>query len=541
MRFQRLLTVPPLLLFASLASADAITGRVVDANGVGVAGVDIDFIKLGGGGGNPHELNDGTDANGNFVTTVDPGIYEVLFFPPTPPVTTLLAGSVTPVSISGTVNMGTITLVAGASLQGTVQNDASAPVGGVKISVYKTNTEALVLMKNNTSSAFGTFNIAVPKNQPLRAEFLTSGVIGQTLAPQAILGTIPGNTNMGTLTLHTGFHVTGTVRRENGTAVFGADVDAITPANLTLFTPNDNSNTLGIFDVIIPAGSYQLSITRPTGQVLVDIELNNVLVSAATDVGTVTLRNGVFLTGGVRDGLGNPVVAADVNAIEVATGLPLALGADNTNATGFYSVVVPTGLLHIRFAPPGPHTLLDTVQYRNVLVTGNTTRNAVLNRKSLTPSNQGNATITGPIILPFAHGTPGSGLSVPHQEGHFASSGSTTTMTGSSSIGSTGGSTAGISASSVSLQVFGGRPGASAELLLGIEEHALASAPSLHLVRPTARIPVVLDAEGKAQVTLPLADITVAGRTTFTQFLVIDTGAQRGFALSQVLAIQIPQ
>src|SRR5262245_65609301 len=94
---QRLLTaLPPLLLLsplASLASADAITGRVVDQNGVGVAGVDIDVINLGSGG-NPHELNDGTDINGNFLTTIDgPGVYEIRFFPPTPPTTTLLTRS----------------------------------------------------------------------------------------------------------------------------------------------------------------------------------------------------------------------------------------------------------------------------------------------------------------------------------------------------------------------------------------------------------------------------------------------------------------
>src|SRR5215510_3927937 len=96
---QRLLTaLPPLLLLSplgSLASADAITGRVVDQNGVGVAGVDIDVINLGSGG-NPHEVNDGTDANGNFLTTIDQsGVFEVRFFPPPPPLTSLLTGVVT--------------------------------------------------------------------------------------------------------------------------------------------------------------------------------------------------------------------------------------------------------------------------------------------------------------------------------------------------------------------------------------------------------------------------------------------------------------
>ena len=40
--------IPPLQLFADLAPADSITGRVVEPDGAGVAGIDI--IDLGSGG-----------------------------------------------------------------------------------------------------------------------------------------------------------------------------------------------------------------------------------------------------------------------------------------------------------------------------------------------------------------------------------------------------------------------------------------------------------------------------------------------------------
>lgn len=167
-RFQRLLTVPPLLLLLGyLASADAITGRVVDESGAGVAGVDIDFIKLGSGG-NPHEANDGTDANGSFLTTVDAGLYEIRFYPPSPPATTLLTGVLPSVVVVGTKDLGTITLVAGLSVTGTVKNSAGVPVGSVKVDVFNATTGARYPLKNNVTSAFGTFLLALPANTPLR-------------------------------------------------------------------------------------------------------------------------------------------------------------------------------------------------------------------------------------------------------------------------------------------------------------------------------------------------------------------------------------
>src|SRR5262245_42221110 len=224
-RLLRLFAVPPFLLLGSLASADAITGRVVDSNGEGVAGVDIDFINLGSGG-NPHELNDGTDAFGNFVTTLDPGVYEILFFPPPPPATVLLTGVRTPVTVIGTKNLGTITLATGVLLKGKTVTAGNVPVGDVRAEILDPITKTLLPVKNNTTNAFGIFQLAVPTQQ-LELELFTSGVVGQTLVPRAIPLEPIGTTDLGNVNLQTGFHVTGTVHRSTGTALPGADVDNI--------------------------------------------------------------------------------------------------------------------------------------------------------------------------------------------------------------------------------------------------------------------------------------------------------------------------
>ena len=75
-----------LLLLSLETQSDTITGRVVDGNGVGVAGVDIDVKNLGSGG-TPNISGDGTDADGFFSTTLPAGLYRVFFKPPPPPVT----------------------------------------------------------------------------------------------------------------------------------------------------------------------------------------------------------------------------------------------------------------------------------------------------------------------------------------------------------------------------------------------------------------------------------------------------------------------
>jgi len=513
-RLQRLLAVlPPLFLLANLASADAITGRVVDSNGVGVAGVDIDFVRLGGGG-NPHEANDGTDANGNFLTTVDPGVYQVLFFAPPPPTTTLLTGSLPSVVVSGTVNLGTITLVNGAAVQGTVLNASSFPVGSVKVDVFDAATGTKHPLKNNTTSAFGTFNIAVPKNVDLRFDFLTSNVVGQTLVPERHTYSFTGSTNLGNLQFATGFHLTGRAIRENGTPVAGANVDvADATTNVTLFTPGDNTTTLGTFDVVVPAGLFDVDVLRPTALTLVGVGLNNVSVSAATNLGDMVMRNGVFLSGTVRDRKNVPVQGADVNVYEVATGTSLTLGSDNTNAAGFYSVVVPLGLMDVVFSPPGPHKEWRKDWHLGVNVTASMTLNGRLPSAPSTVAQDSTTpkTTVTPTMLPFGAGTPGAS-GVPHVQGALRPTGTT-------------------------LWLGSARPGASAQLWLGLEQDVAPGVPELHLVRPMVRLPVSVDAAGNATITLP-GSLDLIGRTAFAQFAVLDPDAPRGVAVSHVLAIR---
>lgn len=515
---QRLLTVPPvLLLIAHLASADAITGRVVDANGVGVAGVDIDLISLGGGG-NPHEANDGTDANGNFTTTVDPGVYEVRFYAPAPPASTLLTGVVTPVVVTGTKNMGTITLTAGVALTAAVRNAANLPVSNVRCNVFDATTGAQYHLKNNLTNAFGNLSITIPNNTPLRLEVLTNLVVGQVLVPRRITLTASGATNLGNVVLDTGFHVTGTVKTQAGTPIAGANVDMVdSVTGVKLFTPGDNTTSLGLFDVVVPAGTYDLDVARPSTLVLVGYGINNLVVTAATNVGILTLRNGVFLSGTVRNHRGQPVLAADVNVYEVSTGLSLSLDSDNTNAAGFYSVVVPLTTIDVVFSPPGQPSILAKDRHNGITITTATVLDGQLPAPApfyLAPA-PGTPPGTKPVVLPFGTGTSGSN-GVPH-------------------LRATRGANGGLL-----LLATSGRPGAPAELLLGARVSTLDRLGVHQLVRPDLRLALRLDAHGEASFPLPVTNATLSGLATNAQLAVRDPAAHFGVALSHVLAVALP-
>src|SRR5262245_62885176 len=103
-----ILTAVVLGMGATSTQAQTLVGRVINSNGTGVAGVDIDAQDQNG---NDVPLtNDGTDASGNFaVDFPNNGTFDVSFFP-------IVSSHYVPafrdnVVISGTTNIGNITVL----------------------------------------------------------------------------------------------------------------------------------------------------------------------------------------------------------------------------------------------------------------------------------------------------------------------------------------------------------------------------------------------------------------------------------------------
>jgi len=413
-----------LLSLAVCASAQAITGRVVDANGNGVAGVNIDALDASNGGGVALS-GDGTDVNGFFTTTVGAGagVYRFLFFPPPPPAGRLLVGERNNVVVVGTTNLGNVALATGFALSGTTRRTSGTPVANVDLDVIDPVTHLDLVLQGDTTDAFGAFTLAVPQT-PIELRFRTDG-ISPLLAPRVMELDLSADTSLGTVTLQPGFVLSGTVRRTNGTAVSGVDIDVFDAAGNKLFTPSDATNSSGFVDTIVPSGTFDIEVCPPFSALLVGRLLGGVVVSGTTSLGTVTLQNGVALSGTIRDFLGATVQNADLD-VRDSTGQAVVTCNDNSDAAGHYAVVVPTGTLELTYSPPGPACAsgLGLDVDPGVVVSGSTTHDAVLpaasaataasfigdgiNADVLTPVKVvPGVSWTAPLSLGHSHGTGG--------------------------------------------------------------------------------------------------------------------------------------
>ncbi len=516
-------------LFASPAAADLIIGQVVDPNGVGVPGANIDAIDLFNGG-QATLLNDGTDANGFFSTTIDPGVYRIVFKPPPPPTTTLLVREVNNVVVSGTKDMGTIALLLGVSLGARTVDVSGFPVANVNVDVIDLGTGQKVPLQGDHTNAFGTFTIAVPTT-PIEVQFRTDNVF-PTLAPKARELTLSANTDLGDVTLRPGFLLEGTVERSGGTPVSGADTDVlVSSSGHKLFTPNDNTDVDGFFSVVVPAGTYDVEICPKAADLLVATELLMLSITGDTDVGTITLQSGVVLSGTITNSMGAPVQGADVDVRDSTTGAAVVLCSDNSNASGAYSVVVPTGTFDVTFSPPGCSWPLAQDRHLDVVITGNTTLNGVLPAVTCK-------------VRPFAGPPPPVPLTADHSAGPRPG------FYGSS-VASTGGIVPWIGVSSSrpgGIELGNTFEGARSILFVTDRPDAVAAASGRVFVNPAHLLdlhPLRLEGRGHDAGTgsfhLPLSALEL--RTTARVYLrlaVLDPHALGGVALSKTVELPVP-
>ncbi|QDU65085.1 carboxypeptidase regulatory-like domain-containing protein [Engelhardtia mirabilis] len=379
------------------ASADVVTGRVVDQNGVPIPDVNIDIDNIGSGG-DPTITDDITDAAGNFAIVVPPGLYDVLFFPPKPPVTTFLNGTVPSVPVVGTVNLGDVVLTQGIGIQGRVLSPAGLPLPALDLDIMDAITGQDLLLIGDNTDAFGQFVLAAPAG-PFELEVDATGVVGQVLVSYGALYDLGVNTNLGDITLEPGALITGKVVGPGGAAVSGADIDLFRSDGTKVVTPKDNTNGLGNFSVTAPFDVVDLTVCPALGQALAGKLVPAIGVVGPTAIGTVPLAAGVTLSGNVTTFDGSPAAGADVDLIDTVTGLSIFLCGDSVQANGSYSFKAPQGVYDVVFEPSNFEVPLGADVVAGVGLFGAQVVNGVL------PDC--------PFPLEFGAGTPGSGGLVP--------------------------------------------------------------------------------------------------------------------------------
>jgi hypothetical protein len=167
--------------------------------------------------------------------------------------------------------------------------------------------------------------------------------------------------------------LSGFVYDESSSPVQDADLDfddAITGERI--YTPGDNTDPTGFFRVCVIPGLYNVTFAPPPRTHLLGRQFYDISLSGpGIDMGIVTLRAGVAISGNIQDSLGFPVPEVDIDMDTLAGGRVFTPD-DNSDSTGAYWVVVPSGQFRMRLSPPRGSRFLGQ-ELDSLFIAGDTT------------------------------------------------------------------------------------------------------------------------------------------------------------------------
>jgi hypothetical protein len=180
--------------------------------------------------------------------------------------------------------------------------------------------------------------------------------------------------------LRDAWFVTGQVlRAETGLPAAGIDLDfddLVTGRKI--FTPRDNTDLTGNYNVAVPIGIYEVTFDGPEPDLPTDPWLTHARIaeisvdgSGGVPLKTVTIERGYLVEGEVFDWIGIPVAGADLDFFEAGTEVPLFTKHDNTDAGGSYRTIVPPGTYDVEIDPPNGYPATSRIRY-NVFVGSDT-------------------------------------------------------------------------------------------------------------------------------------------------------------------------
>src|SRR5262245_14669049 len=316
-----------------------VSGTVHGPTGLPLAGANVDAIDI-----NDVTLftpNDGTDVSGNFAVTVPLGVTKLRVNPPTGQ---LLVRFETTIDITGPINLGVITLPQAFNVSGVVvDSNSGLPISGVTVTAFDNRTLAPISEVNPTTGTLGNFTLQLPLGVQ-RLEFdPPTGNAHASRVKHSVL--VLGTTNLGTVGLKPAITLTGTVTGPGG-PVGNCDVDVETAEGMKVFTLHDNTNASGVFSVRVPAGTYRFRVDPPPTSGLYGTRTATQVFTVSTTVPAITLQAGVSLQLDVT-GPNGPEVDADLDFFDLATGAPIIIVGDKSDAAGAIHATVPTGLFDI--------------------------------------------------------------------------------------------------------------------------------------------------------------------------------------------------
>ncbi len=245
-------------------------------------------------------------------------------------------------------------------LSGFVTDGNGNPVAGGDLDFTISATGERIITPGDNTDAFGFYTVCVLPNVYDIAFAPPPGtrLMGK-LIPGVSLLVDPGLEL--DVTLDAGTVLSGVVRNEVGAPVGGVDLDVDRVSGGRIYTPGDTSDPVtGVYRVVVPNDLYRLRFEPPRGSRLRGLEVNSVTV-AGDLVFDVTLENGLFVQGRVRDGGGQGIVDVDIDLRDYVTGEKIFLAFNTTDAAGDYIVSAPAGEYQLGFIPARTSHLIAEV------------------------------------------------------------------------------------------------------------------------------------------------------------------------------------
>jgi len=329
---------------------------------------------------------DHTDASGHFACDIPAGRYDVYVLGP--PGGTLAAVLLESLDLDVPQTLPPTVLPQGALLSAHVQNEAGAALSGKPFEFVDVTSGDVVYVHNATTDAFGDIESLVP----LGAYDISVSDGTGILAPEWREDyTVSSPASLGTIVMRTGRTVTGRLVDQGSTGVFNVDIDVIDETTgLKRYTPVDNTDFAGNYSVFIPNGTYELRFTPSPGSPFAPDHLLHVVITGNRNLGTFVLRPALTITGTVRNHLGQNLVNADIDVVDIATGNKLYTPNDNTGAAGAFAIIVPAGFYDFTFDPPVGFDLASGVLWNR-----NITSSQSLGVITLSPGALVTGTVTG--------------------------------------------------------------------------------------------------------------------------------------------------
>lgn len=174
--------------------------------------------------------------------------------------------------------------------------------------------------------------------------------------------------------------VSGTVRDPDLLPVDNVAVQMYTTNGVPIGVYLDTTDVTGFYSIAgVDPGSYDISFRPRKSTGLVPVYMAGITVNSNLTL-NVNLELGNYLSGFVYDSQGEGILDVDLNVYDQQTGNQLFTPSDNTDDTGFYEIVIPSGTFTIDYRYRGdiPNPRYVPVEMTDVVVNSDTEVDVVL-------------------------------------------------------------------------------------------------------------------------------------------------------------------